>query len=122
MLPISRAGNPARLFALIINMPKSDTRLLKVHQSLLDEMASLHARLPDDIENVSEAFERYARIVSLMVRSLDVMTRLEKNQQQDDKDKSDPQARHALIRDMEQKLARLAQQDDTPQTSERAER
>ena len=103
-------------------MSETDTRLLRVHQSLLDEMASLHARLPDDIEDVLEAFERYARIVSLIVRSLDVMTRLEKNQQQDDKDKSDPQARHALIRDIEQKLARLAQQDDTPQTAERAER
>ena len=102
-------------------MSEPDTRLLQVHQSLLDEMASLHARLPDDIEDVSEAFERYARIVSLMVRSLDVMTRLEKNQQQGEKEKSDPQARHALIRDIEQKLARLAQQDDTPQTSKRTE-
>lgn len=101
-------------------MSQTDTRLLKVHQSLLDEMASLHMRLPDNIEDVSEAFERYARIVSLMVRSLDVMTRLEQNQRQGEKDKSDPQARHALIRDIEQKLARLAQQDDTPQISERA--
>ena len=92
-----------------------------MHQSLLDEMASLNARLPDNIEDVSQAFERYARIVSLMVRSLDVMTRLGKNQQQDHKEKSDPQARHALIRDIEQKLARLAQQDDTSQTSEPAE-
>lgn len=102
-------------------MSEPDTRLLKVHQSLLDEMASLHARLPDNIEDVSEAFERYARIVSLMVRSLDVMTRLEKNQQLGEKEKSDPQARHALIRDIEQKLARLAKQENTSQISRRTE-
>ena len=102
-------------------MSETDTRLLKVHQSLLVEMASLHGRLPDNIEDVSEAFERYARIVALMVRSLDVLTRLEKNKQEGEKEKSDPQARRALLRDIEQKLARLAQQDDPPQTSERPE-
>ena len=102
-------------------MSETDTRLLKVHQSLLVEMASLHGRLPDNIEDVSEAFERYARIVALMARSLDVLTRLEKNKQEGEKEKSDPQARHALIRDIEQKLARLAQQDDPPQISERPE-
>ena len=72
-----RAGNPARLFCYR-KMSEPDTRLLKVHQSLLDEMASLHARLPDNMKDVSEAFERYARIVSLMVRSLDVMTPVSK--------------------------------------------
>lgn len=102
-------------------MSEPDTRLLEVHQSLLDEMASLHARLPDNIEDVSEAFERYARIVSLMVRSLDVMTRLEKNHQLDEKEKGAPQARHALIRDIEQKLARLAKQENTSQISGRTE-
>ena len=94
-------------------MPKPDTRLV--------EMTALHARLPSDVENVSEAFERYARIVALMVRSLDVLTRLEQRQNDKTKEQIDPQARNALIRDIEQKLARLAQQEDTPKTAHRAE-
>lgn len=100
---------------------QNDTRLLRVHQSLLEEMAALHARLPDDVENVSEAFERYARIVSLMVRSLDVLTRLEHRQKENLKDHSDPQARRAIIRDIEQKLAGLAQQDAASAPAERTE-
>lgn len=102
-------------------MPKPDTRLVDVHHKLLVEMTALHARLPSDVENVSEAFERYARIVALMVRSLDVLTRLEQRQNDKTKEQIDPQARNALIRDIEQKLARLAQQEDTPKTAHRAE-
>ncbi len=88
-------------------MPKPDTRLVDVHHKLLVEMTTLHARLPSDVENVSEAFERYARIVALMVRSLDVLTRLEQRQNDKAEKQIDPQARNALIRDIEQKLARL---------------
>lgn len=104
-------------------MTKANTQpnLAHVQDALLVEMSAMQARLPSDIENVSEAFERYARIIALLVRSLDVLSRLERLNQKELKETGDPQTRHALISDIEQKLGRLAQQVDAPASAECAE-
>ncbi len=90
-------------------------QLRAVHSGLLQEMENIQKNLPGDVEDISEAFERYARIVSLLVRSLDTMLKLE-NQKQESQTDSGPQTRRDLISDIEQKLARLADQPETAPT------
>lgn len=81
-------------------------RLVRLRDQLLAGMEDMQAALPANAEGISEADERRARILTMMTRVLDVMSRL--NSSQDKTQKGDPQTRNALLADIEQKLARLA--------------
>lgn len=81
-------------------------RLVRLRDQLLAGMEDMQAALPANAEGISEADERRARILTMMTRVLDVMSRL--NSSQDKTQKGYPQTRNALLADIEQKLARLA--------------
>ncbi len=102
-------------------MVAPNNRLQLMQETLLADIENMQARLPANVEDVSEAFERYARIINMLARALNVMSQL---QQQTDKnwtEKADPQNRQALVADIEQKLARLAQSESSPASSDKAE-
>ena len=93
---------------------ETESRLRHVQQSLLADMEAMQAALPDDSEETSEALERRARIVTMLTRAFDVLNRAhhQKKKQQND---SDQPNRETLIADIEQRLARLAQDgSETP--------
>ena len=83
-------------------------KLHHVHLALLEEIQTAHNSLPDNVEDVTEAFERHARIISLLIRSLETMLKLEKQKTQEQSDHSDPQARLELLAGIEKRLAGLA--------------
>lgn len=94
-----------------------EARLKRAESALLADLEQLQAVLPADPEAVSEAFERSARVLALLARTLDVMGRQQQRQEQKKTASGDPQERQALIADIEQKLARLAQADAAPQAA-----
>ncbi len=70
------------------------------------EMARLQEHLPDNVDDISESFERYARILSILVGALE---RLLKLQDQTAKAGSEEMSdRHEQIRQIEKRLAQLA--------------
>ena len=89
---------------------EKEEKLNRNHCGLLDEIESAQRNLPSDVECVSEAFERHARIISLLVRALETMMRLEKQKHQEQFKQSDPQARFALLAGIEKRFAKLASQ------------
>ncbi len=88
---------------------ETERRLQHVQQNLLADMEAMQAALPDNGEDTSEALERRARIVTMLTRAFDVLNRAQQQKQKHRTEKSDQQTRQALIADIEQKLARLAQ-------------
>jgi len=100
---------------------EQEEKLNRVHCGLLDEIESAQRNLPSDVECVSEAFERHARIISLLVRALESMTRLEKQKHQEQSKQSDPQARFALLADIEKRFAKLVSQSSESSPDKGAE-
>jgi hypothetical protein len=68
---------------------------------------NMQARVPSDIEDVSEAYERYARILSMLSKTLEGMSRLQSKKKKDAIPQGDPQNRQSLVADIEQRLARI---------------
>lgn len=90
--------------------------------ALLNDIEHMQSALPTALDDVSEAHERRARIVTMLARAVDVMSRLQQRKDQTKTAFGDPQERQALISDIEQKLARLAAAETAPQASGAAER
>lgn len=88
------------------------SKLQMVHDALLEEMAHIQAKLPDDVEDISESFERYTRIVALLVRSLEALLRLNKQQQQTNESMDGGISTEELLTNIEQRLAQVARPRD----------
>ena len=95
-----------------MNTDDTKSRLNNVQQNLLADMEAMQSALPDNGEETSEALERRARIVTMLTRAFDVLHRAHQQKQKQRTDKSGTQTRHALIAEIEQKLAGLAQGTD----------
>lgn len=78
-----------------------------LRQALLADMQAIRAAVPDDDDSLGEAVERRARIITMLTRCLEAMVRLQ-GQATTDSD-SERHNRQALLADIEQRLARLAQ-------------
>lgn len=100
---------------------KTESRLHSVQQNLLADMEAMQGALPDNGEDTSEALERRARIVAMLTRAFDVLNRAHHQTQKQRTDKSDTQTRQALIAEIEQKLAGLAQGSGEATNTEGAE-
>lgn len=87
----------------------SKTKLESVHSGLLQELENIRQNLPDNVEDISEAFERYARVVALMVRSLESLLRLERQTHQDQSERDTRQTRRDIVAEIERRLARIAE-------------
>jgi len=109
--------------------PMTPNRYEKTLQDLQDNLLTdieamrknMQARVPSDIEDVSEAYERYARILSMLSKTLEGMSRLQSQKKKDAIPQGDPQNRQSLVADIEQRLARLAQAETAPPPIEGAE-
>ena len=95
-----------------MNTDDTESRLNSVQQNLLADMEAMQSALPDNGEETSEALERRARIVTMLTRAFNVLQRAHQQKQKQRTDKSDTQTRQALIAEIEQKLAGLAQGTD----------
>ncbi|MBT7642085.1 MAG: hypothetical protein HN715_03710 [Rhodobiaceae bacterium] len=104
---------------------RSEKTLQNLQDNLLADIEAMRkniqARVPSDIEDVSEAYERYARILTMLSKTLEVMSRLQTQKKKDAIPQGDPQNRQSLVADIEQKLARLAQAEAASPPSEGAE-
>ena len=98
---------------------QAETRLMRLRDLLLDDMEEMQAALPADAQSISEADERRARILTMMTRALDVMSRMTATKEINSE--GDPQSRDALLANIEQKLARLAQTQDASSSAGQAE-
>lgn len=90
----------------------AETRLHRLRGQLLDDMELMQAAMPANAEDISEAVERHARILNMMARALEVMSRL--SHKKDTNPVRDPQDREVILADIEQRLARLGQVDNPP--------
>ena len=55
------------------NKKSINSNLRHLHQSLSKDLLSFEQRLPNDAEELTEAFERYARVIMLLIRSMDLL-------------------------------------------------
>ena len=103
----------------------SENTLQDLQDNLLADIEAMRknmrASVPSDIEAVSEAFERYARIFTMLTKTLEVMSCLQNQKKKDAIPQGDPQNRQSLVADIEQRLARLAQAETAPPPIEGAE-
>ncbi|MBE8191073.1 MAG: hypothetical protein HAW65_05310 [Alphaproteobacteria bacterium] len=93
-------------------------KLQAVHDALLEEMETIQKNLPADVEDISEAFERYARVVALLVRSLEALLRLNKQQQTEQDKSGGKHAAQDLLTDIEHRLAQIAENENATEVSE----
>ena len=49
----------------------------ELNNALINDLVRFEAHLPSDAEALTEAFERYARVIMLLVRSMDMLTQRE---------------------------------------------
>lgn len=101
-------------------MTETQNRLLRVEQALLAHMENVQENLPTDMEATSEALERHARIIALLIRGFDVLRRAQPKSSSTSPEQATEQ-RQTLIAEIEQKLGRLAQAENATPNSERSE-
>lgn len=93
--------------------------------NLRAELTEFEARLPSDVQDISEEHERYARVVMLMVRSLDMLLKFERTTQKENattKDKEkEVKATRDIFAEIECRLARLTSARQATKISEDAE-
>lgn len=54
-------------------------KLYKLHNSLTDDLVKLEASLPEDADMMSEALERYSKVLSFLIRSMNLLIQREEN-------------------------------------------
>ncbi len=56
-----------------------NSNLWHLHQSLTKDLLKFEKQLPNDAEDLTEAFERYAKVIMLLIRSMDLLMLREEN-------------------------------------------
>ena len=98
----------------LFTMPKSPTpratnrTLRDMHAALSEDLVRLEAQLPENIEGLSDGFERYAQIISLLVRSMEILMRQDDKLQQQMANAQASSQRRDLVEEIERALDRLA--------------
>ncbi|MCY4504590.1 MAG: hypothetical protein OXB87_01300 [Hyphomicrobiales bacterium] len=89
--------------------PRATNRTLRdMHAALSEDLVRLEAQLPEDIAGLSDGFERYAQIISLLVRSMEILMRQDDKLQQQMVDAQASNQRRDLVEEIERALDRLA--------------
>ncbi|MGC6471944.1 MAG: hypothetical protein ACON4W_03595 [Parvibaculales bacterium] len=52
-------------------------KLYKLQGSLTDDLVKLEASLPDDADDMTEAVERYSKVLSVLIRSMNLLIQRE---------------------------------------------
>lgn len=91
------------------SQPRATNRTLRdMHAALSEDLVRLEAQLPEDIAGLSEGFERYAQIISLLVRSMEILMRQDAKLQQQMVTAQASSQRRDLVEEIERALDRLA--------------
>lgn len=89
--------------------------LKELHNALINDLVRFEAHLPSDAEALTEAFERYARVIMLLVRSMDMLTQRENkllaNATSNQKPKED------IIEELERAFNRILAEKETQRSS-----
>ena len=89
--------------------------LKELHNALINDLVRFEAHLPSDAEALTEAFERYARVIMLLVRSRDMLTQRESklfaNASSNQKPKED------IIEELERAFNRIIAEKETQRSS-----
>ena len=83
-------------------------------------MARLQENLPDNVDDISESFERYARILSTLVGALDRLLKLQ--DQTNNSGSVNISDQHEHIRQIEKRLADLAKAGNPTRASGKSKR
>ena len=84
----------------------SKIRLL--HASLLTDLENFRNKLPENVDEISEAYERYVRIIALLIQILEKLLRIETQDTINNRSVNDAQTRREIISKIEHRLAQVA--------------
>lgn len=84
----------------------SKIRLL--HASLLTDLENFRNKLPENVDEISEAYERYIRIIALLIQTLEKLLRIETQDTINNRSVNDAQTRREIISKIEHRLAQVA--------------
>ena len=97
-------------------------QLVRQHEALVRELDHIRNQLPDNAEDMSEALERYARTLAVLVRALESALRIENRELNKANKESNTQSHGDLITEIEHRLARIARANKTKSVSDNTER
>jgi hypothetical protein len=97
-------------------------QLARQHEALVRELDHIRGQLPDNAEDMSEAFERYARTLAVLVRALESALRIENRALNKEDKESNKQSHGDIITEIEHRLARIARANTAKSVSDSTER
>ncbi len=94
-------------------------KLNQLQTSLTDDLIKLEASLPDNAENMSEALERYTKVLNVLIRSMNLLFQREENL----KSKIGPnkQSKKEIIAELDTALDRLLAENDKTSVPRKSE-
>ena len=96
--------------AKIKKMPNqaNHSKIRLLHTSLLADLENFRLKLPENVDEISEASERYVRIIALLIQTLEKLLRIETQDTINNRPVNDAQTRREIISKIEHRLAQGA--------------
>ena len=81
------------------------SKLQHLHDALVADLENFRDRLPADVDEISEAYERYVRIIALLIQTLEKLLRIDAQNKINNRSLNDVQTRRDIISQIEHRLA-----------------
>ena len=86
-------------------MSFTKSKLQQLHEALAEDLIQLEASLPQNAEDMSEALERYVRVINILIRSMNILGAREDSLAA--KTDNDKKSKKEIIKELEHSLDRL---------------
>lgn len=105
--------------AKIKKMPNqaNHSKIRLLHTSLLADLENFRLKLPENVDEISEASERYVRIIALLIQTLEKLLRIETQDTINNRPVNDAQTRREIISKIEHRLAQVADKKSSKRSS-----
>lgn len=89
--------------------------LKELHNALINDLVRFEVHLPSDAEALTEAFDRFARVIMLLIRFMDMLTQRESKPFANAKSNQKP--KEDIIEELERASNRIIAEKETQRSS-----
>ncbi len=100
-------------------MSFTKSKLQQLHEALAEDLIQLEASLPQNAEDMSEALERYVRVINILIRSMNILGAREDSLAA--KTDNDKKSKKEIIKELEHSLDRLIAETKKKRVSRKPE-
>jgi|LXNH01.1.fsa_nt_gb hypothetical protein len=104
---------------IIKKMPKpaNHRKIRLLHTLLLTDLENFRRKLPENVDEISEAYERYVRIIALLIQTLEKLLRIETQDKLNNRTANDAKTRREILSKIERRLAHVADEKGSEESS-----